>query len=449
MHYRSKAFGGVRRGAATLKDSMDKTVFPARAIDGILTLPGDKSISHRYGMLAGLAQGRTTITNYSTGADCQSTLACMQALGARIERQAGGVTVIEGGPLHEPAGDLDAGNSGTITRMLTGILAGQEFSSRMIGDASVSARPVDRVIRPLTEMGAHIEAREGRYPPLVIHGHKGGRKLHGIEYTLPVASAQVKSCVLLAGLFADGETVVHEKVKTRDHTEIALAEFGADIDLEGKTVRVRGGAHLTGRELVVPGDLSSACFFLVAALLMKEADLVIHAVGLNPTRSALLDFLVSMGAQIKVLNIHQVAGELIGDLRVRTSQVRGGVIEGALTAALIDELPALAVLGAASEGGLTVRDAAELRVKETDRIATIAAGLQAMGVRIETAPDGFQIAGRQKFHAAEIDSAGDHRIAMAFSVAALAADGPSTIRDAGSAAVSFPAFYDMLQQIAK
>jgi 3-phosphoshikimate 1-carboxyvinyltransferase len=294
-------------------------------------------------------------------------------------------------------------------------------------------------------MGAYIEAREGRYPPLVIHG----RKLQGIEYTPPVASAQVKSCVLLAGLFADGETIVHEPVRTRDHTEIALAEFGADIEVDRKTIRLLGGAHLTGRELVVPGDLSAACFFLVAALLMKEADLVIHGVGLNPTRSSLLDFLVSMGARIKVLNIHQVAGELIGDLRVHASAVEGGVIEGALTAALIDELPALAVLGAASSGGLTVRDAAELRVKETDRIDTIAAGLTAMGVKIDTAPDGFQIPGGQKFHAAEIDSAGDHRIAMAFSVAALAADGPCTIRDAGSAAVSFPAFYDMLEQIAK
>ena len=424
---------------------MDKTVSPARAIEGILTLPGDKSISHRCGMLAGLAEGRTTISNYSTGADCQSTLGCMEALGARIERQADGLTVIEGGALHKPSGDLDAGNSGTITRMLTGILAGQSFTSRMIGDASVSSRPVDRVIQPLTQMGANIEAREGRYPPLVIHGSR----LHGIEYTSPVASAQVKSCVLLAGLFAEGETIVHEKIRTRDHTEIALAEFGADIEVDRKTIRVRGGAKLKGCELVVPGDLSSACFFLVAALLMKQADLVIHGVGLNPTRSALLDFLVTMGAQIKVLNIHLVAGELIGDLRVSTSEVRGGVIEGALTAALIDELPALAVLGAASVGGLTVRDGAELRVKETDRIATIAAGLGAMGVKIETAADGFQIPGRQKFRAAEIDSAGDHRIAMAFSVAALAADGPCTIHDAGSAAVSFPAFYDMLEQIAK
>jgi len=424
---------------------MDQTVFPARAIDGIVTLPGDKSISHRYGMIAAIAEGKSSIANYATGADCQSTLACMQALGAKVERQADGITVIEGGALREPAGDLDAGNSGTITRMLTGILAGQSFTSRIIGDESVSGRPVDRVTKPLTTMGANIELRDGRYPPIVIHG----RPLHGIEYTPPVASAQVKSCVLLAGLFATGETIVHEPVRTRDHTEIALTEFGADIEVIGRTIRLQGGAKLTGRELVVPGDLSSACFFLVASLLMKQADLVIHGVGLNPTRSALLDFLVGMGAQIRIVNMQQFGGELIGDLRVKSSKVTGGVIEGALTAALIDELPALAVLGAASEGGLIVRDAAELRVKETDRIATVEAGLKRMGVQIETAPDGFRIPGKQTFHAAEIESAGDHRIAMAFSIAALAADGPCVIKDAGAASVSYPAFFDTLGQIAK
>jgi len=264
-----------------------------------------------------------------------------------------------------------------------------------------------------------------------------------------MASAQVKSCVLLAGLFAQGNTVVREPVRTRDHTEIALKEFGAEIETEKRTIRLRGGARLTGRELVVPGDLSSACFFLVAALLVKEANLVIHGVGLNPTRSGLLDFLVSMGAQIKVLDIQQVGGELIGDLKVQTSAVTGGVIEGPLTAMLIDEIPALAVLGAASLNGLTVRDAGELRVKETDRIATIEGGLRQMGVKIETNPEGFHIPGRQSFHAGEIDSAGDHRIAMAFAVAALAADGPCVIEGAESAGVSFPEFFATLQQIVK
>jgi 3-phosphoshikimate 1-carboxyvinyltransferase len=423
---------------------MREIVSPGRAIHGIVTLPGDKSISHRYGMLASIAEGRSTLTNYSTGADCQSTLDCMAALGAKIERR-NGTVAIEGGALQEPAGLLDAGNSGSTIRMLSGILAAQPFTSRIGGDESLSRRPMARIIAPLTEMGGFIEAHNTKFPPLTIHG----RSLHGIDYALPMASAQVKSCVLLAGLFAQGNTVVREPVRTRDHTEIALKEFGAEIETEKRTIRLRGGARLTGRELVVPGDLSSACFFLVAALLVKEANLVIHGVGLNPTRSGLLDFLVSMGAQIKVLDIQQVGGELIGDLRVQTSAVTGGVIEGPLTAMLIDEIPALAVLGAASLNGLTVRDAGELRVKETDRIATIEGGLRQMGVKIETNPEGFHIPGRQSFHAGEIDSAGDHRIAMAFAVAALAADGPCVIEGAESAGVSFPEFFAPLQQIVK
>ena len=379
---------------------MREIVSPARAIHGIVTIPGDKSISHRYGMLASIAEGRSTLTNYSTGADCQSTLACMAALGAKIERQ-NGTIVIDGGALREPAEQLDAGNSGSTIRMLSGILAAQPFTSRIGGDESLSRRPMGRIIAPLTEMGGFIEAQNSKFPPLTIHG----RPLHGIDYSLPMASAQVKSCVLLAGLFAQGDTIVREPVRTRDHTEIALKEFGADIET------------------------------------------VIHGVGLNPTRSGLLDFLASMGAKIKVLEVHQVGGELIGDLRVESSAVTGGVIEGALTAALIDEIPALAVLGAASQGGLTVRDAGELRVKETDRIATIEAGFRKMGVEIETGPEGFHVPGRQKFHAAEVDSAGDHRIAMAFAVAALAADGPCTIEGSESAGVSFPEFFATLQQI--
>ena len=357
--------------------------------------------------------------------------------------------MVQGGALREPAGDLDAGNSGSTIRMLSGILAAQPFTSRIGGDASLSRRPMGRIMKPLAEMGAAIEARDSQYPPLTIRGGP----LHGIDYTLPVASAQVKSCVLLAGLFAQGDTVVREPVRTRDHTEIALREFGAEIESAKRVITLRAGARLTGRELTVPGDLSSAAFFLVAALLMPEANLVIHGVGLNPTRSALLDFLVSMGAPVKVIDVQQTGGELIGDLRVRASKltggVTGGVIEGSLTAALIDEIPALAVLGAASEGGLTVRDAAELRVKETDRIATLEANFRRMGVEIETSPEGFHIPGRQKFHAAEIDSAGDHRIAMAFAVAALAADGPCAIHEAESAGVSFPEFFSIIRQIAQ
>ncbi len=403
-------------------------------------------------MLAAIAEGESTIANYSTGADCQSTLRCVEALGAKVERRGEGderVVAIHGDPLpsggtlREPAGDLDAGNSGSTIRMLSGILAAQRFASRIGGDESLSRRPMQRVMAPLKQMGASIDARDGSFPPLTIQG----QPLHGIDYTLPVASAQVKSCVLLAGLFAEGDTIVREPVRTRDHTEIALREFGAEIETERRVITLRGGAKLTGRELGVPGDLSSAAFFLVAALLVPEANLVIHGVGLNPTRSALLDFLVSMGASIKVLDLRQTAGELAGDLRVRASKITGGVIEGAMTAALIDEIPALAVLGAASSGGLTVRDASELRVKETDRIAALADNFARMGVHMETAPDGFRIAGGQRFHAAELDSVGDHRIAMAFAVAALAADGPCSIADAGAAGVSFPEFFSTLRQI--
>ena len=428
---------------------MNETVSPARSIEGAVTLPGDKSISHRYGILGGIAQGVTTIHNYSSGADCQSTLGCMAALGAKIEKQDGKV-MIHGGPLQAPTAELDAGNSGSTIRMLSGILAGQPFTSRIGGDESLSRRPMDRVIDPLTRMGARIEGskidgRKGNFPPLTIHG----QPLRGIDYTPPMASAQVKSCVLLAGLLAEGTTIVHEPIQTRDHTEIALKEFGADIEIAPRVITLHSGAKLTGRELMVPGDLSSAAFFLAAALIVPEANLVIRNAGLNPTRTALLDFLNAQGASIKILEIKQSGGELIGDLRVRGSRtgVTGGVIEGAQAAALIDEIPALAVLGAVSKNGLTVRDAGELRVKETDRIATIETNMRRMGIEIESAPDGFRIPGGQKFHAAEIDPAGDHRIAMAFAVAALAGDGPSLITNAECAGVSYPEFFATLRTI--
>jgi len=423
---------------------MRQVVSPAKAIHGVVSLPGDKSISHRYAMLASIAEGPSTIANYSTGADCQSTLNCMAALGASVERDAQNRVLIHGGALREPVAQLDAGNSGSTIRMLSGILAAQPFTSSIAGDESLARRPMARIIKPLTEMGASIEAREGTYPPLVICG----RPLHGIDYSLPVASAQVKSCVLLAGIFAEGDTIVREPVRTRDHTEIALKEFGADIVSAKRVITLRAGARLQGRELFVPGDLSSACFFLVAALLMPDSELVIQGVGLNPTRSALLDYLVGLGASIKVLDVRQTAGELIGDLRVRASRIHRGSIDGPLTAALIDEIPALAVLGAAT-AGLTVRDASELRVKETDRIATLESNFKRMGVAMEVTADGFHLSGGQKFHAAELDSCGDHRIAMAFSVAALAADGPCSIDGAESAGVSFPGFFDTLREIAQ
>jgi 3-phosphoshikimate 1-carboxyvinyltransferase len=426
---------------------MREQISPARALSGVIQLPGDKSISHRYGMLAAIAEGVSKIENYSTGADCQSTLACMEALGARVEKKEGLVAVEGRGlqGLREPCTMLDAGNSGSTIRMLSGILAAQPFVSRIGGDASLSRRPMERIMKPLADMGASIEAHENRFPPLTIRGSK----LRPIEYTLPVASAQVKSCVLFAGLYSDGPTIVHEPVRTRDHTELALREFGAEIEVQRKSITLTGRPRLQARDLRVPGDLSSAAFFLVAALIVAESNLTIRSVGLNPTRSTLLDFLAEMGAAIKILDITQTGGELIGDVSITKSRIRGGLLDKARTAALIDEIPVLAVLGAASEEGLIVRDAAELRVKETDRIRTIADNFQRMGLAIEIHADGFQVPGRQHFRAAELDSFGDHRIAMAFSIAALAADGPCTIEDAEAASVSFPEFFDTLHRVAQ
>jgi 3-phosphoshikimate 1-carboxyvinyltransferase len=425
---------------------MQEKILPTRRLYGSVVLPGDKSISHRYGMLSAIASGVSKIHNYSKGADCQSTLRAMQALGIDIENGAETVTITGGGldGLREPAGALDAGNSGSTIRMLSGILAAQPFVTTIGGDESLSRRPMARIMKPLGEMGAHIEARDGQFPPLTIHG---GR-LRPISYTLPVASAQVKSCVLFAGLFAEGTTSVVEPTITRDHTEVALREFGADVETRGSTISVAGRPALEGRELTVPGDISAAAFFLVAAQVVEESSITIRGVGLNPTRSALLDFLLQMGADLKVLDVVQSGGEVSGDLQMRKSRIRGGELKGALTAALIDEIPALAVLGAISEDGLKVRDAAELRVKETDRIATIAENMRRMGVSIDLHPDGFDIPGRQKFQPAELDSFGDHRIGMAFAVAALAAGGESIIRDAAAASVSFPGFYDVLRSLA-
>ena len=419
-----------------------RRISPASAISGSLSLPGDKSISHRYALIGAIAEGDTRIANYSTGADCHSTLGCVRALGIGVEGAGTEFTIHGKGldGLRAPAGDLDAGNSGSTIRMLSGILAGQPFASRIFGDESLSRRPMQRVMKPLGQMGARIGARDGQFPPLRI---EGGR-LRAIDYTLPVPSAQVKTCVLFAGLYAEGETTVTEPVRSRDHTEIALREFGADLSVERQRITIAGRPRLEGRELTVPSDLSSAAFFLVAALLVPGSRLSIQGVGLNPTRSALLDFLVGMGARIRVPNLESQNGELIGDLEVESSELRGGAIDGGLAAALIDEIPVLAVLGAATEEGLTVRDAGELRIKETDRIRTVVDNLRRMGVEAEELPDGMAIPGRQKFHAATLDSAGDHRIAMAFAVAALRGDGESTILGADAASVSFPEFWDTL-----
>lgn len=423
---------------------MRQTIRPAGPLSGVVVLPGDKSISHRYAMLAALAEGDSKIANYSTGADCHSTLGCIRALGIEVE-EAGATVTIHGRGMHgwkEPAGDLDAGNSGSTIRMMSGLLAAQPFRSRIVGDESLSKRPMDRIMKPLASMGAKIEARENRFPPLTIHGGA----LHPIDYTLPVPSAQVKTCVLFAGMFAEGETTVREPIRSRDHSEIALREFGAELRVKQRVITIEGPAKLTGRELMVPSDLSSAAFFLVAGLLIPGSHLVIQNVGLNPTRSALLDFLLSIGAPIKTPRIECVNGELIGDIEVRYAPVRGGVIEKDLTAALIDELPVLAVLGAASEQGLAIRDAQELRIKETDRIATVARNFERMGIHVEVTPAGMNIPGRQKFRAAAFDSFGDHRIAMAFAIAALHGDGESTVDNADAASVSFPEFWNILSR---
>ncbi|MBS1825266.1 MAG: 3-phosphoshikimate 1-carboxyvinyltransferase [Acidobacteria bacterium] len=424
---------------------MIETIHPSSALRGAVRLPGDKSISHRYGMLASISEGTSVLSNYSSGADCHSTLGCMAAMGARIEKNGTEITVhgvgLEG--LQAPAGMLDAGNSGSTIRMLSGILSAQPFVSTIGGDESLSKRPMARIMKPLAEMGAAIEAKDGKFPPLTIHG----AKLRAIDYTLPVASAQVKSCVLFAGLYADGKTIVREPIVTRDHSEIALREFGAEVESRRGEISIIGKPVLKGKALTVPGDLSSAAFFLVAGLLRPGSRIAIQGVGLNPTRSALMDFLAAGGASLKVLNMAEGSGEVMGDVLIDHSRWRGGVLEKSMTAALIDEIPVLAVLGAASEEGLIVRDAAELRVKETDRIATVAENLKRMGVEITVREDGFDVPGKQTFRAAELDSFGDHRIAMAFSVAALAADGPCQIHDAGAASVSFPEFYNMLRSL--
>jgi 3-phosphoshikimate 1-carboxyvinyltransferase len=426
-----------------------KKILPARAVNGPVELPGDKSISHRYAMLAALANGSSRFERFSPAADCRSTLDCLKRLSVEVE-QSGAAVTIKGTGLHglrHSRRDLDAGNSGTTVRLLTGILAGQSFESTITGDGSLRRRPMSRVIDPLTQMGAEIRAKDGGLAPLNIHG----KKLRGIEYTLPIPSAQVKSAVLLAGLFADGTTSVTEPVRTRDHAELALEEFGVHVEHTGRTRTVHGGSELKPRNLTVPGDLSSGAFFIAAGLILPESNIVLHNVGLNPTRTAVLDLLASLGASISFISLREAAGELVGDVAVRHSQLEGGEIAGESVAQLIDELPMLAALGPFTERGVEIRDARELRIKESDRIAAVAENLRRMGAQVEERPDGLRVEGRSagRLRGAEIDPHGDHRIAMAFSIAALGAEGASMIRDAECAAVSFPDFYDSLERIAE
>ncbi|MGA9798158.1 MAG: 3-phosphoshikimate 1-carboxyvinyltransferase [Terriglobales bacterium] len=419
-------------------------IHPARNISGTLRLPGDKSVSHRYAMLAAIAEGTTRLENFSTGADCASTLGCVKALGVGVERSENSIVIHGLGPqLQPPASPLDCGNSGSTMRMLSGILAGQSFSTELTGDESLSRRPMARIIAPLEMMGAKIRAQTGGRPPLRVTGGK----LTAIRYTMPVASAQVKSCLLFAGLFAAGETVVVEPIRTRDHSELALRAFGAELKHTGNEIRIAGGQKLRAIEAVIPGDISSAAFFLCAAGLFRGSRLVIENLLMNPTRARLLDILILMGIGISVTQLEEQHGELRGAVTVEGRDLKGITIAGSDAAALIDEIPVLAAIAPYTTGGVEIRDARELRVKESDRIAAIAANLRAMGAQVEEREDGLKIPGGQKLRGAEIDSLGDHRIAMAFAVAALRAQGESRIRGAEAAVISYPEFFDALERV--
>jgi 3-phosphoshikimate 1-carboxyvinyltransferase len=429
-----------------MKSESQAMVRPARNVRGSVSLPGDKSISHRFAMLAALADGPSRLENYSTGADCASTLGCLRSLGVKWEQRGGADNIIEvqgtGLALTAPSEPLDCGNSGSTIRMLSGIVAGQNFSSEMAGDESLSRRPMERVITPLSAMGAQIASRNGR-PPLRITG----AHLKGIDYRMPVASAQVKTCLLFAGLLADGETRIEEPLRTRDHGEVALRAFGAQLDRKGNEVRIRGGQRLRGIEARVPGDLSSAAFFLCAAALFPGSQLTVTNLLMNPTRARLLDILMQMGLRISVTQLEEVHGELVGTLQVEGGRLKGATIAGADTAALIDEIPVLAAIAPYTERGIEVRDAKELRVKESDRIASLATNLRAMGAHVEEREDGLKIPGGQSLRGAELESFGDHRIAMAFSIAALRAQGDTLIRGSECAAISYPAFFFTLEAL--
>jgi 3-phosphoshikimate 1-carboxyvinyltransferase len=426
----------------------ERIIAPARNILGSLRLPGDKSISHRYALLGGLAHGTTRLTNFSTGADCASSLGCVAAMGAKVTRSEDGTIEIEGvgGAFRASEKPLDCGNSGSTMRMLAGLLAPQKGSFTLIGDESLSRRPMERVRKPLMQMGAEIALTDG-HAPMTIHG----KPLQGMDYTTPVPSAQVKSAVLFAGLQAAGTTTVREAVRTRDHSELALRAFGAKVERTLESVSIEGGQQLQGIEAAVPGDMSSAAFFLCAAALFPESNLVFEGLGMNPTRATLLDVLTSLGAHIGVLNLEEKHGELIGTVQVNAPAdgLTGTTISGALAAQLIDELPVIAAIAPYTKNGIRIRDAKELRVKESDRIALVARNLRAMGAEVEEFEDGLDVPGQQPLHAAEIDAGGDHRIAMAFSVAALRATGETTIQGAESAAISFPEFFDLMDKVAE
>lgn len=424
---------------------------PSSPLSGTIRLPGDKSISHRYAMLAAVASGESRLRRFGSGQDCTSTLRCLQSLGVEVSREARDEVRIAGRSLRglaAPAGPLDAGNSGTTMRLLSGILAGYPFTSTLEGDSSLSRRPMGRIVQPLRMMGASVQAQEGDLPPLTVRGGS----LRAIRYELPVASAQVKSCILLAGLYAAGTTAVREVAPTRDHTEIALRSFGASVRSDGEWIFVEPDPELHARDLEVPADVSGASFFIIAAAMVPGSEVLLPGVGLNPRRRALVDYLRGAGACICIENELEASGEPRADLRVRYDasflESRLPAIHGPAVPALIDEIPALAVLGSQTAGGLVVTDARELRLKESDRVAALARNLRALGARVQELPDGLHVCGAQRLRGAAIDPHGDHRIAMAFAVAGLAADGETVVADAECADVSFPGFWQILASAA-
>jgi 3-phosphoshikimate 1-carboxyvinyltransferase len=428
----------------------DLVVSPINRVRGELSLPGDKSISHRAAMLGSLARGQSTLKNFSSAQDCRATLACLEALGVDIKSK-GATVVIDGvgaDGLDQPAQTLDAQNSGTTMRLLAGVLAGQPFSATISGDDSLRTRPMLRVAEPLRLMGAQVEVDAGGGAPLTINGR---RPLRPIHYRLPIASAQIKSAVLLAGLAADGVTTIEEPSQTRDHTERLLPEFGARVTHEGNTIGIHGGVELESCDLIIPGDISSAAFFIAATVALPGSDLLIRDVGINPTRTAFLSILREMGAEIDVINERVTGGEPVGTLHVRGTKLNEPArvqVSGDMVAKLIDELPLLAFLVASVGGEMNLGDAKELRVKESDRIAATVENLSLMGARIEERADGWQLHSGAKLHGAHLSSFADHRIAMASAVAALVARGPSTIAGADQAVVvSLPEFRTLLKSV--
>lgn len=424
---------------------MRQVITPPARLEGSVTPPGDKSISHRVALFNALAQGSARITNYAPGRDCASTLHCLQALGVPIERDGPHTLVVHGrgGTLEEPPDVLNAGNSGTTMRLLAGVLAGQPFLSILTGDQSLRSRPMDRIVKPLSQMGAHIWGRQGnRLAPLVIRGGN----LHGITYTLPVASAQVKSCILLAGLFAQGETVVVEPAPTRDHTERLLQAMGARLLRDGLTVRLTP-SPLRACDVQVPGDLSSAAYWLVAAVCHPYARVTVRGVGINPTRTGIVDALRQMGACLEITNLREEGGEPVADITASSSALEAIEVKGDMVPRLIDEIPILAVAACCAKGTTLIRDAQELRVKESDRIATMVRELRRMGADVDELPDGMRIRGPVPLHGAVCRSYGDHRVAMSLAVAGLLAKGKSVIQGAECASISYPPFWEHLAML--